>query len=82
MGEIAHPETGDSIEVEIANSEGAPSASSHGEDWRDDGVIAVEIIDSASHNGDYVQVQAVEDGIELSDESGNAPWLALSEVSE
>jgi hypothetical protein len=56
MGEISHPDTGDSIEVEIANS--------------------------ASHNGDYVQVQAVKDGIELSDESGNAPWVEAEEVSE
>jgi hypothetical protein len=48
----------------------------------DDGSIEVEIIDSASHNGEYVQVQAVEDGVELSDQSGDAPWLDADEVQD
>jgi len=54
MAQIAHPQTDDSIEVEV--------------------------IDEESHNGDYVQVQAVEDGVELSDESGEAPWMEADEV--
>lgn len=54
MAEVDHPDTGESIDVEI--------------------------IDRASHHGEYVQVQAVEDGIELHDESGEAPWLDADEV--
>lgn len=56
MGEIANPDGGDSIEVEI--------------------------IDSETHGDEYVQVQAVEDGVELSDQSGNAPWVSAEEVNE
>jgi hypothetical protein len=56
MGQIDHPTTGDSIEVEV--------------------------VDTASHHGDYVQVEAVDPAIELADESGNAPWLAEDEVQE
>lgn len=54
MGEIAHPDTGDSIDVEI--------------------------IDTASHNGDYVQVEAVDDDIDLSDRSDDQPWINAEEV--
>lgn len=54
MAQIAHPETDDSIEVEV--------------------------IDEESHNGDYVQVEAVEDGVELTDESGDSPWMSSEDV--
>lgn len=45
-----------------------------------DGRIEVEVIDRESHHGEYVQVQATDDSIELSDESGEAPWLEADEV--
>jgi hypothetical protein len=54
MAQIAHPQTGDSIEVKV--------------------------IDEASHHGEYVQVQAVEDDVELSDQSGEAPWIEADEL--
>lgn len=56
MAQIAHPQTGDSIEVEIVDEES----------YRSDSVV---------------QVQAVDDDIELSDESGNDPWVDADEVS-
>lgn len=47
----------------------------------DDGSIDVEIIDSEEYRGTEVfQVQATDDDLELSDESGNAPWLETDEV--
>jgi len=46
-----------------------------------DGRIEVEIIDTESYRGtDVVQVQAAEDGVDLSDQSGDAPWVEESEV--
>lgn len=40
------------------------------------GELEVEVVDEESHHGkEMVQVEAVPDGIELSDESGDKPWL-------
>jgi hypothetical protein len=54
MAQISHPDTGDSIEVEI--------------------------IDRESHHGEYVQVEAVDDNITVTDPSGNPPWFEADEV--
>jgi hypothetical protein len=57
MAQIAHPQTGDSIDVEI--------------------------IDREEYRGtEVVQVEATDDGIELSDESGEKPWVEEDEVTE
>lgn len=45
-----------------------------------DGSIEVEVIDSASHHGEYVQVQATDGSVSLSDESGEAPWMDADDV--
>lgn len=42
--------------------------------------IEVEIVDEATHHGHYVQVQAVEDGVELRDRSGSSPWVDSDRV--
>lgn len=45
--------------------------------------IDVEILDRESHRGhDVVQIQAVEDGVTLSDQSGGAPWVPRDSVEE
>lgn len=44
------------------------------------GQIEVEVVDQASHYGEYRQVQAVEDGVTLSDQSGDAPWMDVDEI--
>jgi hypothetical protein len=43
--------------------------------------IDVDVIDSESHHGEYLKVEATSDEISLSDESGNQPWVEASEVS-
>lgn len=43
----------------------------------------VEILDRESHRGnEVVQIQAVEDGVTLSDQSGEAPWVPRDSVEE
>lgn len=59
-----------------------PNTMAHIDHPNGDGQIEVEIVDSESHNGDYVQVKAVEDSIKLSDESGEPPWVEEDEVFE
>lgn len=45
--------------------------------------IDVEIVDHESHRGvDVVQIQAVEDGVELTDDSGNAPWVPVEAIED
>lgn len=43
----------------------------------------VQIIDRESHRGvEVVQIEATDDGVSLSDPSGNAPWVKADEVDE
>lgn len=44
------------------------------------GQIEVEIVDEESHHGDYAQVRAVDDNIELRDHSGNLPWVDADDL--
>ena len=75
MARISHPTNGTEDGDRFCGSSPAsqPSQSEVGE-------IEVEIVDKATHNGLFVQVQAVEDEITLSDQSGNAPWVEASDV--
>jgi len=43
--------------------------------------IEVEIVDEVDHHGRYVQIEAVDGGITLADQSGNAPWVAADELA-
>jgi hypothetical protein len=48
-----------------------------------DGRIDVEIIDTETHSGDeFAQVQATDDGTDLSDQSSEAPWVGMDEVMD
>lgn len=49
---------------------------------RTDDSIDVEIIDRESHHGEYVQVEAVDETIDLSDESGDQPWFEADRVMD
>lgn len=47
----------------------------------DDRSIDVEVIDSESHRGEeMVQVEATDDDVNLTDQSGESPWLFEEEL--
>jgi len=67
--------------IDVAHNESERVTSDHPV-GRYDG-IDVEILDRESHHGnEMVQLQAVEDGVEMSDGAGEAPWVFAEEVSE
>ena len=45
-----------------------------------DGTIEVEVIDEETHGDEYVQIQAVEDGVSLTDQSDNPPWVKAEKL--
>lgn len=42
--------------------------------------VEVEVISRASHHGQYVQVDAVDDETNLTDKAGEPPWVSEKEL--
>jgi hypothetical protein len=47
---------------------------------RPDERIGVSVIDSETHGDEYVQIEATDDNVSLSDASGEQPWVPAEEV--